>query len=137
MNTKASLADTARTADAQFPDLAARADAVAKVAGNFAIAIDRDSRFPEEAFAEIRRQKLLGIMVPKALGGEGASTSEIVDVCYRIGQACAHQAAGARLKQFLHRPHHVEQEIVAPHLIVIDVAERDRVDQPLKRWVLK
>ena len=36
-----------------------------------------------------RPQRLLGIMVPKALGGEGASISDVADVCYQLGQACA------------------------------------------------
>ena len=70
------------------PSLCTRAAAAAKVAEQFAAGIDRDSRFPAEAFAEIRVQKLLGITVPKAQGGEGASPSQVVDTCYRLGQAC-------------------------------------------------
>jgi acyl-CoA dehydrogenase len=31
----------------------------------------------------------MGIMVPRELGGEGASVSEVADVCYRLGRACA------------------------------------------------
>jgi acyl-CoA dehydrogenase len=70
----------------------ARADAVARIAESRADAVDRDAAFPEAAFAEIRRQRLLGIMVPRHLGGESAPFSEIVDVCYRLGQACASTA---------------------------------------------
>ena len=65
-------------------DFAGRADAVARVAGTFAAAVDRDSRFPAEAFDEIRKQRLLGILVPAAYGGEGASPSDVIDICYRI-----------------------------------------------------
>lgn len=77
-----------RSADVQHQDLAARAESAAKVAANFATTVDTDGRFPAEALDEIRKQKLLGIMVPTALGGEGATMSEIVDVCYQIGQSC-------------------------------------------------
>ncbi len=69
--------------------LRARAQAAAAVAASHAGAVDRESRFPAESFAEIRRQGLLGILVPKALGGEGATLADVVDVCYTLGQACA------------------------------------------------
>ena len=66
-----------------------RANAAAAVARKHAPAADTDARFPSEAFAEIRKQRLLGIMVPKALGGEGASLADIADVCFTLGQACS------------------------------------------------
>ena len=31
-------------------------------------------------------------MIPRDLGGEGASISDVVDVCYRLGQTCASTA---------------------------------------------
>ena len=70
-------------------DLIARARKVAQIAQENAAAVDAEGRFPREAFAEIRKQRLLGSMVPQALDGEGASLAEIVDVCYILGQACA------------------------------------------------
>ncbi len=70
-------------------DLIARARMVAQIAKDSAAAVDAEGRFPREAFAEIRKQRLLGSMVPPALDGEGASLAEIVDVCYILGQACA------------------------------------------------
>ncbi len=54
-----------------------------------AAAVDAEARFPSEAFAELRKQRLLGIQVPQALGGEGATIAEIADVCYILGQACS------------------------------------------------
>jgi acyl-CoA dehydrogenase len=69
-------------------DLAARARAAAEVAAAHAAAVDAGARFPSEAFAEIRRQKLLGIQVPVSLGGEGASLDDLADVCFILGQAC-------------------------------------------------
>ena len=69
-------------------DLAARAQAVAAIAAKHAPAVDRAARFPEEAIAAAKEQRLLGILVPSALGGEGASISDAVDVCYTLGRAC-------------------------------------------------
>jgi acyl-CoA dehydrogenase len=70
-------------------DLTTRAKAVAAVAANHASAVDSAARFPAEAFQAVKAQRLLGIQVPKALGGEGASIGEVADVCYQLGQACS------------------------------------------------
>jgi acyl-CoA dehydrogenase len=78
--------------DTAAADLDARTDAVAQVAAANAAAVDRDARFPAEAIAAARAQRLLGVMVPPELGGEGASTSDAVDVCYRLGRACSSTA---------------------------------------------
>lgn len=78
-----------RPAKVASADLIARAQAVKKVAAAHAQSVDSEGRFPAEAFAEIRAQRLLGIMVPTALGGEGASLGDVVDVCYLLGQACS------------------------------------------------
>jgi acyl-CoA dehydrogenase len=69
-------------------DLAGRARAAAEVAAAHAAADDAGARYPSEAFAESRRQKLLGIQVPPSLGGEGASLDDLADVCFILGQAC-------------------------------------------------
>jgi acyl-CoA dehydrogenase len=73
-------------------DIQHRAEQVAGVAGTTAVHVDRDARFPNEAVAAARSQRLLGIMVPRDLGGEGASVSDVVDVCYMLGRACASTA---------------------------------------------
>ena len=77
---------------ARTPDLLGRARAAAQVAREHAGAVDAEGRFPSEAFAELRRQNLLGVMVPGALDGEGASLAQIADVCYTLGQACSSTA---------------------------------------------
>src|SRR5271165_833772 len=68
------------------------AEAVAAVAAATADDVDQKARFPHEALAAVREQRLLGIMLPAHLGGEGASMADIVDICYRLGQACASTA---------------------------------------------
>src|SRR5262249_43276481 len=72
--------------------LRARAKAAAEVAAQHAEAVDREARFPREAFAAIREQKLLGILIPAALGGEEASPAEVAEICYILGGACASAA---------------------------------------------
>ena len=82
----------ARVINVRQNDLTARARAAADVAKMTAAAVDAEARFPRESFAEIRKQRLLGIQVPQPLGGEGASIAEIADLCYILGQACASTA---------------------------------------------
>jgi acyl-CoA dehydrogenase len=72
--------------------LRVRAEIVAAAAAENAEAVDRDARFPAEAFAAARAQRLLGILVPADLGGEEATVSDVVDVCYILGRACASTA---------------------------------------------
>ncbi len=82
--------DLARARDVKWElDLKSRTRAAAEIAQTHAAATDTDGIFPREAFAHLRQQRLLGILVPRALGGEGASLPDIVDVCYALGQACS------------------------------------------------
>src|ERR1700733_14665689 len=77
---------------ASSADFLVRADAVAAIAATHAAEVDRDARFPAEALAVVREQRLLGIMVPRALGGEGGSVSDVVDICFRLAHACSSTA---------------------------------------------
>ena len=68
---------------------AERAERVAQVAAAHAAAVDSAGRFPQECVAALKAERLLGIFVPKSLGGEGASLGEVADVCFLLGQACS------------------------------------------------
>lgn len=70
-------------------DFETRAAAATAVAAEHAQSVDLSARFPIEAFESIRAQKLLGILVPVELGGEGATFAQTADVCYQLGQGCA------------------------------------------------
>src|ERR1700722_4890839 len=72
----------------EIRDFVRRAEEAAKVAERFAAAVDRDSRFPAEAFEAIRAQKLLGMMIPSELGGDGARAADVADVCSVLGASC-------------------------------------------------
>ncbi|MBR1132251.1 acyl-CoA dehydrogenase family protein [Bradyrhizobium iriomotense] len=62
---------------------------VAEVAAAEAEAVDREARFPRKAIDAARKERLLGAQIPIEFGGEGASISEIADMCYALGRACA------------------------------------------------
>jgi acyl-CoA dehydrogenase len=69
--------------------LADRVRAVVAVAQANAEAVDRDGRFPSEAWAALREARLLGLTAPPDLGGEGTALAEIAGVCTALGAACA------------------------------------------------
>jgi len=72
--------------------LPGRVKVAAAAAAKHAAAVDAEARFPAESFAAIKAQRLLGIMLPTEFGGEAASISQVGDVCYQLGQACASTA---------------------------------------------
>ena len=66
-----------------------RAEAIAlTVAAVHAADVDQRARFPAEAFAALAAGRLLGMMVPAELGGEGASVAEVTAVCSILGRSC-------------------------------------------------
>jgi acyl-CoA dehydrogenase len=79
----------ARTPALGTASLADRAENVAAIAAEHAAAVDRDSRFPAEAIAALRAERLMGVAVPPEFGGEGAGVGDVVDICYALGRACA------------------------------------------------
>ena len=72
--------------------LGGRAHRVAAIAARFADLVDAEGRFPREAVEAMKTERLLGIQIPVAHGGEGASLLEIAEVCSILGQACAASA---------------------------------------------
>src|SRR5580692_3057928 len=69
-----------------------RTATVAAAAASEADAVDREGRFPQAAIDAARAQKLLGIQIPTEFGGDGASISEVADMCYTLGRACSSTA---------------------------------------------
>ena len=67
-------------------------DAAASAAAQHAGEVDRAGRFPAEAVAALKAQRLFGMAVPKELGGEEASTTDVADSCFRLGRACSSTA---------------------------------------------
>ncbi len=71
------------------PSFRQRVDIVAAVAASESEAVDREARFPQKAIDAARKEKLLGAQIPIEFGGDGASISEIANMCYLLGRACA------------------------------------------------
>jgi len=61
----------------------------ADVAASHADDVDKNARFPREAIAEIKRERLLGAFVPGDLGGLGYGISELGAMCAALSQHCA------------------------------------------------
>ncbi|HEX4332406.1 MAG TPA: acyl-CoA dehydrogenase family protein [Usitatibacter sp.] len=54
--------------------------------------VDRDARFPREAFDALKAEKLLSAYVPVEFGGQGLSIGEISKICETLGAYCASTA---------------------------------------------
>jgi len=55
--------------------------------------LDREQRYPWENVRRLVDNKLAGLFIPKAYGGEGASLTSTVAVVERVGSGCASTAA--------------------------------------------
>lgn len=73
-------------------DILTRARRVASVAARHALAVDDEGRVPREAIAALKAERLMGVLAPRTLGGEGARHRDVVEVCYILGQACSSAA---------------------------------------------
>ena len=69
-----------------------RAAAVAEAAATEAEAVDHEARFPRKAIDAARKERLLGAQIPIEFGGDGASISDVTDMCYALGRACSSAA---------------------------------------------
>ncbi len=101
-------------------DLNARIEAAAAVALKNADAVDREARFPSEAIQSAQTQRLLGMMVPAELGGDGASISDVVDACYILARGCASTGM-----------------IFAMHQIMVAILLRHAANSPWHRRMLR
>jgi acyl-CoA dehydrogenase len=54
--------------------------------------VDREARFPHEAFAMLKAQKLLSAYVPVEYGGMGLDVEQISRICEALGHYCASSA---------------------------------------------
>jgi acyl-CoA dehydrogenase len=59
------------------------------VAAGAADAVDRESRFPQEAIEALREARALSAFVPVSHGGEGVGFKELTGACFDLGRACA------------------------------------------------
>lgn len=65
---------------------------VARIAREHAERVDTQGTFPVEAVAELRSSGLLGLVLPVAVGGQGAGPAEFVEVMSELAGACGSTA---------------------------------------------
>ena len=76
-----------------FEALLARVHAIGReVVAVHADAVDREARFPREAFDALRAEKLLSAYVPLEYGGLGLDVVQIAAICEALDQYCASTA---------------------------------------------
>jgi acyl-CoA dehydrogenase len=63
-----------------------------EVAAAAADDVDRGARFPSEAMGALRAERLLSVMVPPALGGEGVSIGAVAEAVTVLARNCASTA---------------------------------------------
>jgi acyl-CoA dehydrogenase len=51
--------------------------------------VDQNARFPKEAFEALKRERLMGLLVPHELGGEELPLEDIADLVRMLSQSCA------------------------------------------------
>jgi len=76
-----------------FEELLQQVHAIGKeVLAVHAADVDRNARFPKEAFAALRHAKLLSAYVPTDFGGMGLNIVQIGQICEALGQYCGSSA---------------------------------------------
>jgi acyl-CoA dehydrogenase len=105
--------------DVEMGELAALAGKVGgEVAGPAAPEVDREARFPVEAIDALRAVRLLSVLVPRHLGGAGASITQVAGVVEELGRHCASTSM-----------------IYAMHQIQIDCLVRHGRNEALQRYL--
>jgi acyl-CoA dehydrogenase len=70
--------------------------------------VDRQARFPTEAFAALKQERMLGLLVPQAYGGLAVGMLELSAMCEALGQACASTGLAFAM-------HHIQVASIARH----------------------
>ena len=80
------------TIPGQRAAFAARAAEVAAVAAAHADDVDRQGRFPSESLDALKATRLMGVLIGRADGGEGATLTEVADIVMTLARSCASTA---------------------------------------------
>jgi acyl-CoA dehydrogenase len=88
--------------------LDAAALAATRVAAEHAEAVDRNNCIPEQALAALRREGLLSMLIPPALGGQGRSLAQTASVCHMLAQSCGSTA-------MIHAMHQIQVACIVAH----------------------
>jgi acyl-CoA dehydrogenase len=108
--------------------------------------VDKAARFPTEAFAALKKAKLLSAYVPKELGGAGCTITEIAAMCEELGRYCVSTAMifGMHQIQVATFVHHAMsspyfrkymQEIVEKQLLIASVTSEVGTSGHMRRSI--
>lgn len=110
-------------------DILERARGIAReIVAPASVDVDKQARFPKEAFDAQRRERLLGAYVPKELGGLGVGIATLASICEIVGGACG--ASG-----LITAMHHIQVACLVRHgsdspairTYLTEVAEKQRL----------
>lgn len=101
----------------------------ADVAGPNAEAVDREARFPHEAVAALREERMLGALVPRELGGRGAAIAEVGAVCETLGRYCASTA-------MIYAMHQIEVACLVRHGLSVAFFRRYLSELAEREWLI-
>ena len=93
MNVAKRTIQPAATATSDFSALLERVHAIGReTVAPHSDSVDREARFPLEAFTALRAEKLLSAYIPVEFGGMGLDIGQIARICEALGQYCASTA---------------------------------------------
>ncbi len=93
MNVAKRTIQPATTASSDFSALLERVHALGReTVAPHSDSVDREARFPLEAFAALRAEKLLSAYIPLEFGGMGLDIGQVAKICEVLGQYCASTA---------------------------------------------
>ncbi len=93
MNVAKRTIKPATTVSSDFSALLERLHAIGRdTVAPHAESVDREARFPMEAFDALRAEKLLSCYIPTEFGGMGLDMREVARLCETLGQYCASTA---------------------------------------------
>ena len=101
----------------------------ADVAGPRADAVDREARFPYESITALRDERMLGALVPRELGGRGATIGEIGAVCETLGRYCASTA-------MIYAMHQIEVACLVRHGLSVPFFRRYLSELAAREWLI-
>lgn len=82
-----------RHTSSQLPAMLETVHAIGRdIIATSAFDVDRDARFPQEAFDALKQHKLMSCYVPVEFGGMGFGITDISQICEALGQYCASTA---------------------------------------------
>jgi acyl-CoA dehydrogenase len=99
------------------------------VAGPHADSVDREAHFPHQAIAALREERMLGALVPRELGGGGATIAEIGSVCEVLGRFCASTA-------MIYAMHQIEVACLVRHGLSVPFFRRYLTELAERQWLI-